>query len=75
MRCFNGFFSYEIKNSKTNNTQEKDGQFKTDKKDKALHGIGLKSVRQIVEKYQGDIKIQYDEEHFCVTVMIQRGSS
>lgn len=75
MRCFNGFFSYEIKNSKTNNTQEKNGQFKTDKKDKALHGIGLKSVRQIVEKYQGDIKIQYDEEHFCMTVMIQRGSS
>lgn len=33
----------------------------TDKADKNLHGIGLGQVRQIVEKYGGDISFQYSE--------------
>lgn len=33
----------------------------TRKKDKLHHGLGLKSVRRVVEKYHGDIQLYYDK--------------
>ena len=52
-RSKNGNFSYEIANSKENQVMERNGELRTDKEDKSSHGIGLKNVRQIVQKYAG----------------------
>ena len=38
--------------------------FVTDKEDKKLHGIGLKSIRESFEKYGGDINIQILDNKF-----------
>lgn len=70
-RYTNGFFSYEIKNSKINEIQKKGGRFLTDKIEKEAHGIGLRSVQTIVEKYNGDMDISYTNDTFTVTIMIQ----
>lgn len=69
-RCTNGYFSYEIENSKANEITENGGKYETDKKEKALHGIGLNNVRHIVEKYGGDIQIDYSEDTFTVVILI-----
>lgn len=69
-RCFHGHFTYEIVNAKSNDVLERNGNFETDKGDSHAHGIGLKAVRQIVEKYQGEIEIQYTDGEFRVVVMI-----
>lgn len=34
------------------------------------HGLGLKSIEKIVEKYDGNLKIEYDDHLFSVTVLI-----
>lgn len=34
-------------------------------------GVGISSVRNVVEKYHGIMNVEYDEKTFCVYVMIQ----
>lgn len=42
----------------------------TTKPDKKFHGIGLKSVKRVLDKYSGDFSWEYDEEKslFAVTI-------
>jgi sensor histidine kinase regulating citrate/malate metabolism len=42
--------------------------WETKKEDKINHGIGLKNVRRIVEKYHGDIMFLYENDF--VTVLL-----
>ncbi|WP_373217572.1 sensor histidine kinase [Ruminococcus sp. 5_1_39BFAA] len=70
-RCKNGYFSCEIVNSKVNVIQNEKGAFLTDKKDASAHGIGLKTVKNLVDKYDGTIDISYDTDTFCITMMIR----
>src|SRR5699024_3367711 len=53
----NGYFSYEIVNSKANPIRKKKGVLLTDKEDSRSHGLGLSSVRAAVEKYHGTLDI------------------
>lgn len=43
---------------------------KTTKDNKKLHGIGLKSVKNIVEKYDGEISFDTEQDEFCVTILL-----
>lgn len=40
------------------------------KKDKYLHGYGLKSVHEIVEKYDGDCRYGTQEEKFIINILL-----
>ena len=71
VRCKNNYFSFELVNSKVNAVIEESGHYRTSKNDTSLHGIGLVSVERIVEKYGGDMKIDYTNEIFSVTILIQ----
>ena len=42
----------------------------TTKEDKANHGFGLTSVGEVVEKYNGTVKIETDENVFTITVAL-----
>lgn len=42
---------------------------KTSKNDKANHGIGLKSIKQIMDKNNGFFEINYDEKTFEIKIM------
>lgn len=66
----NGYFSYEIKNSKRNEIKMRRERFITDKADSLSHGVGISSVKEIVEKYAGTIDISFTEEEFKVVVLI-----
>lgn len=66
----NGYFSFEITNSKVNKITEKKGRFLSDKEDKSDHGIGISSVKEIVDKYDGTLDISYDKEWFKVVILI-----
>lgn len=46
------------------------GEISTTKTDSALHGYGLKSIRMIVEKYDGNLLINVkDGNRFCLEIM------
>ena len=66
----NGYFSFELVNSRNNEIAVKKGQFISDKEDRRMHGIGISSVRSIVDKYQGTLDISYDECSFKVVILI-----
>ncbi len=42
----------------------------TSKPDKELHGIGIKSIKNIVEKHNGMIQFYEEENEFCCHIMI-----
>lgn len=42
----------------------------TRKSDKISHGIGLENIRIIVNKYNGQLDINYDENVFEVDILL-----
>lgn len=47
-----------------------DGEVKTSKEDKNLHGWGLKSVRTAAEHYDGTVETMYENNRFCTVVTL-----
>lgn len=68
-RSHNGHFSYEISNSKCNDIIFEKKKIRTDKQDAELHGLGLKNIKEIVEKYNGHIDISYSDVDFTITIL------
>lgn len=66
----NGFFIIKCENSKVNDIKFKDNNIKTDKKSSYLHGIGLKSIKTSVHKYDGEVFIDYDDTTFIIKIFI-----
>ena len=56
--------------SKTNKIKKLNGDFLTDKKDKFLHGIGLKNIKLALEKYNGEIIIEPLDDKFILKMLI-----
>lgn len=59
-----------VKNSYDNVINIVNGTIKTRKKDDILHGIGLKSVEATVEKYDGAINYEHNQDEFIANVML-----
>jgi hypothetical protein len=66
----NQMFLLHMRNSSTKKPQLKNNNFLTTKKDSFAHGLGVESVKHIVEKQNGKICFQYDKEYFEVTILI-----
>ncbi|MPM90579.1 hypothetical protein SDC9_137700 [bioreactor metagenome] len=59
-----------IENTKINKVNRKNNNLITTKKDKFIHGIGLRNVKNVVKKYLGEVVIEYSEEKFILKIMI-----
>lgn len=57
-----------ITNYYLGNISFKDGLPITSKDDKLSHGFGMKSIKKIVEKYQGTINIEAEDNIFALTI-------
>lgn len=66
----NHMFLLSMKNTNFKMPRVQEGRLLTTKKDQYAHGLGVESVKRIVEKYNGDIRFQYDDEHFEVNILI-----
>lgn len=62
------FLIINTKNKYTKNLQE---DLSTTKRQTAFHGIGLRSVKQIVNKHDGEIQIDVTGGEFVVNIMIK----
>lgn len=67
----NSFFVMVISNTYENKKLRKDkNKFLTTKANKNIHGIGLQNVEMTIEKYEGHVRIDYDQFIFKVEIMI-----
>ncbi len=71
----NNFDIIVIKNSCDKKPNVEDNTLKTTKENKTMHGLGLKSMKNALSKYNGDFSWEYIEEDkmFVLTVMVMRG--
>lgn len=68
----NGMYNFVVKNPIQNSVLEKNSVPETKKENGLLHGIGLKSVQDTVEKYDGMIDFEEADGTFIVHAAIPR---
>ncbi|MGG5462058.1 GHKL domain-containing protein [Clostridium sp. B9] len=64
------FYIIKLENSRVNKIKYLNGEFLTDKRDKFLHGIGLKNIRSAVEKYDGEMIVETSNDKFTLKILI-----
>ena len=69
-RKIRNFLTITFENSSTENLMMENDEIISTKQDKLYHGFGLKNIRKIVEKYQGECKIKKDLEQFILYLVI-----
>ena len=65
-----GLILIRIKNTFDGMIKREDGIIKTRKKDTNKHGIGLKNVNEIVQRYNGDISFSTHDNYFVTDVLM-----
>lgn len=68
IRHINEMFMLNIQNSFHIQPVYDQGELLTSKKDKRLHGIGMRSVKKIVQKYKGRIECNVTQNIFDVSI-------
>lgn len=68
----NQMISIKVKNSSQKMPKKINGRFITDKKNPELHGWGLENVKQIIQKYDGIIEMNYDKSSFEISIVVSR---
>lgn len=66
----NRLFYVEIENSAEEAVRVENGQLRSQKEENGLHGYGMKNVREIVEKHEGDLQYITTDTSFLVSVSI-----
>ncbi len=67
-----GYYCLEINNTVEMDILSCNPHLATVKKDKKIHGVGLKSVRDIIDKYDGMINFEQKSNKFCVYASLKR---
>lgn len=66
----NNFLMIRVENYYEDPVQVEDGEYRTTKEDKELHGYGIKSIRYTAEKYGGSVSITAKDNWFSLRVLI-----
>ena len=64
------YLSVLVRNSIDKSVLSENRALDTSKPDKLLHGIGLKSVKALTEKYEGMIDFYEEDSEFCVHALL-----
>ena len=66
----NSFFSINVVNSAFRPIVSNAGLFKTTKPQKMMHGLGMKNMQEVVDKYDGVMTTDFKDGFFAVNVML-----
>ena len=69
--CRNGFIFIKIQNPVFENVHIKNNAIATTKLDKNLHGFGISSIRKVVEKYNGLVKLNCENQVFTIEIELE----
>lgn len=70
IRKIHEFLIIKIQNPYSNLPKKRFGLFTSSKSNKAHHGIGLKNVKEIVEKYHGSLEFEAGDNKFTTTALL-----
>lgn len=73
MRKNQGYVVILLCNSIKTSVLAENRNLETSKENKELHGIGIRSVKNIVDKYNGMIQFYEEENEFCCHIMLEVG--
>lgn len=65
-----GMLRIRIENYCEDEVKIEDGRIETKKSDKENHGIGLKSIKYITEKYGGSMYVRWERKTFCLDILL-----
>lgn len=74
MSCIrkNNLLLLNLSNPVEDNVKVVDGELPfTTKEDKQFHGFGMRSIRQILDAYEGHMRIDVEEKMFLVTAYLR----
>ncbi|VIG16497.1 ATP-binding domain-containing protein [Clostridioides difficile] len=74
-RLINNFFVIKLSNTKSNFIIEKNKNFITTKKNKEFHGLGIKSIKNTLERYDGTANIEFTDTMFSLNILIPLNNS
>ncbi len=63
-------YTIECKNTISGSVLAENPELLTTKKDTNNHGLGISIIKDIVNKYSGQIEIKEDEEYFIITALL-----
>ena len=66
----NEFAIIKFINTKVNDIKYIDDRIQTSKDDYKIHGVGLASIKYIVDKYDGEVVVNYSDNEFILKIMI-----
>ncbi|MCD8049311.1 MAG: ATP-binding protein [Clostridia bacterium] len=66
------YLSILIANSIDVSVLKENSELATSKEDKELHGIGIQSVKAVVEKYDGMIQFYEEDNEFCCHILLRK---
>ena len=70
VRTQSRFLLIRIQNYCNEKLPIEDGTIATSKKDKRIHGYGIKSIRRAVEKYDGTLTMEQEDDWFVLKALI-----
>mgnify|MGYP001852142821 FL=1 len=70
IKSVNGMFLLRVVNPYLGRRRKRNGLYETTKRDKALHGLGLKSVAGIVSLAEGEMRIEDSGNEFAVVITL-----
>ena len=70
LRNLNNMVLLNLENGSSEMPLLKNDIFISNKQEEGVHGLGIESVRRIVETYEGEIYFQYTEKDFQVQILI-----
>ena len=73
--CNSGLLFMTVANPISGKVAVRNGQIATTKDNKTLHGFGLYSLRTVVKKYDGEVKLLSEEDTFTAEISLYLGGS
>jgi hypothetical protein len=64
------FIVIKIINTKVNEIRVKNNKIISDKQNNFLHGLGINNINEVVDKYSGELVIDYTDFEFILTILI-----
>jgi sensor histidine kinase YesM len=71
IKMLKNYIVIDIKNTICANPFSKTGTLYTDKQDKIRHGLGLLNIKNIVNKYSGELSLTHEEDLFIFNAILK----